>query len=629
MNKILGQVFPLRILLGGGAKYGVDFYQREYRWEKKQVDELLNDLESRFLNDYTDGDSRHAVGDYNDYFLGSIITSEKGGDDNGQTLKLIVDGQQRLTTLTLLFIYLHRTVVDKEDKAEIMPFVYARRRGERSFNISVDERDACMEGLLTNGQFDSEGKSDSVINMCKRYEDIEDGFPDGISGDILPHFTDWLMDKVCLAEIKASSDADAYNIFETMNDRGLSLTSAEKLRGYLLAKTLPPAIRAESARVWRERVDVLREIEQKAGRPNRDVAGDVIKAWLRGQHAMSIRARKRDATPEDFDLIGTVFHRWVIEKQVDLGLEQEGGYARFIQQDFQFYARWYAKIREAEQTRTRGLEPIYYNAQNGFTLQHPVLLAPIVSEDNEGDILRKLRVVSTFLDIIIARRAWNRRKTDYSTMQSRMFQILKGIRGASVDDLINNLTKQLADETDSFPAFPVGESPSAEGMDFGLTGTNRGKVHYLLARIIDHLEKQSDKQPRFDEYMDSDTRKKYQIEHIWANQPGRHSDEFEAEEFNAYRNRIGGLLLIPRKDNGSFGDKPYADKYEHYYGQNVLAQTLHANAYKNNPGFLGFVARSGLPFKPHPDFKKADLDSRQALYLEIAKQIWHPDTLRD
>ncbi len=80
--------------------------------------------------------------------------------------------------------------------------------------------------------------------------------------------------------------------------------------------------------------------------------------------------------------------------------------------------------------------------------------------------------------------------------------------------------------------------------------------------------------------------------------------------------------------SASYGDKPYAEKREHYYGQNLLAQSLHENAYEHDPRFRRFREESGLSFRPHKEFKKADLDARQRLYQKIAEQIWNPDGLR-
>ena len=68
MKKILGEGKNVRALLSG-AKYAVDFYQREYRWETKHVSELLNDLVEEFNENYELGHDRSAVTGYSHYFL--------------------------------------------------------------------------------------------------------------------------------------------------------------------------------------------------------------------------------------------------------------------------------------------------------------------------------------------------------------------------------------------------------------------------------------------------------------------------------------------------------------------------------------------------------------------------------
>ncbi len=199
-----------------------------------------------------------------------------------------------------------------------------------------------------------------------------------------------------------------------------------------------------------------------------------------------------------------------------------------------------------------------------------------------------------------------------------MFQlVILGVRGKSVSELAELLIDRLDDEQETF----------AKNERFHLHGMNRPQVHRLLARMTDFVEVRSGQQSRYSEYMQRG-KKGYEVEHIWANHPERHTDEFgHPTDFAEYRNRIGGLLLLPKSFNASYGDKPYAEKREHYFGQNLLAQSLHETAYDHNPGFRQFREDSGLDFQAHAEFKKADLDARQDLYREIAEQIWSPDTI--
>jgi hypothetical protein len=145
--------------------------------------------------------------------------------------------------------------------------------------------------------------------------------------------------------------------------------------------------------------------------------------------------------------------------------------------------------------------------------------------------------------------------------------------------------------------------------------------------MTDYVESRSGQTPRYVEYSQRG-RKGYEIEHIWADHPERHADEFtHPSEFSEYRNRIGGLLLLPKSFNASYGDLPYAEKRKHYLGQNLLARSLHEQAYDHNPGFRRFIEESGLAFGTHAEFRRADLDVRQELYQALAERIWSPERL--
>lgn len=602
-REIDGKGRTVRELLGG-RKYSIDYYQREYKWQQKQVSDLLDDLSTKFLESHEEGNDRTSVAEYGHYFLGSIIISDKDGQ------KFIIDGQQRLTTLTLLLIFLQHQIEDVEQKGQIAELIFSQRFGRRSFNLDIPERTACMEALYKGEEYADPNAPESIANIIARYNDIEEMFPEELAGVALPYFVDWLVENVHLVEIVAYSDEDAYTIFETMNDRGLSLTPTDMLKGYLLANITDTEKRTRASRIWKERVQAFAEL-------GKEEDSDAIKSWLRSQYAQSIRERKRGALPLDFDLIGTEFHRWVRDHEEDLGLKSSADFAQFIERNFSFYGKWYERLRLAAGSLTKGLECVYYNAQHNFTLQYPLLLAPILVGEDEQIALRKIRVVAAYLDIMIHRRVWNWHAIDYSTMQYAMFIIMRDIRGKNIQDLTSMLRERLDSETETF----------VTNDRFRLHGMNGRQIHRLLARVTDYVETRSGQASRYVEYSQRG-KKGYEIEHVWADHPERHTDEFShPSEFQEYRNRIGGLLLLPKSFNASYGDLPYPEKREHYVGQNLLAKSLHEMAYDHNPGFKRFIEESRLPFQAHNEFKKVDLNARQKLYLQIAEQIWNPQRL--
>lgn len=602
VDKILGETKTVRELLKG-VKYAIDYYQREYKWQEKQVGEMVDDLCDTFREGYDPSHARTKVAEYPRYFLGSIIISDKGGESH------IVDGQQRLTSLTLLLIFLNNLQKKLPGQVNVDELIFCEKYGEKSFNIQVDERTPLMEALFKDQPVDVAGKPESVQNLHHRYEDLKDSFPEDLSKEALPYFIDWLLENVVLVKITADSDEDAYTIFETMNDRGLSLSPTEMLKGYLLAN-ISGDKRTQANNGWRARIRQLNE----AGK---EVESDCLKAWFRSQYAQKIRERKKEAKPEDYDRIGTEFHRWLRDASEHIGLKKSDDFFRFIDRDFDFYSRRYLRIVEAGAGPVPGLEHVFYNAQNGFNLQNTLLLAPLVPGDSEEVADRKTALVARYVDILLTWRLWNFRSIAYSTMQYTMFLVMREIRGLDPPALAAKLHELLLKEEQTF----------ANGERLFLHQMNRRFLHRILARLTDYVETQSGLASHYAEYV-AEGANRYEIEHVWADHFKRHTGEFDShEDFAMHRNLLGGLLLLPKKFNGSYGDLPYEKKLPHYLTQNLLARSLHPQCYNHNPGFVQFVKNSTLPFKPHQTFTRKDLEERCTLYRHLAERIWNPNDL--
>jgi hypothetical protein len=595
MKDIQAKEKTVRALLG--EKYAVDDYQREYKWTKKQADELADDLLAAFNAECKEGHDRAQVRQYGQYFLGPIIVSEE------DAARFIVDGQQRLTTLTLLLICLLHAAADEEQKAQLQNLICAVQYGKRSFNLDVPDRTSCLEALYEGEEFDADGESESVRNLIARHGEIRERLNGELEKEKIPLFTDWLIEKVCLVEIKASSGDDAYTIFETMNDRGLRLTPAEMLKGYLLSGIKDGAMRASANDAWKKRVNQLTEL-------GKEEDADAIKSWLRAHWAESA---------DDFEKIGAQFHRWVRDKAETLGLKASADFADFIRRDFAFYAKWYLRLRAAANKfdSDSDLKCVYYNAQHNFTMQYLALLAPLSPEDSDDELRRKLCVVATYLDILIHRQIGNWRSIAQRTVKDKIFQLALDIRRKSAAEIAGMLAERVRDDG----------LKSTFRYDYGLHGTNRRKIHCILARLTDYVETQSGKPSHYADYFLSG-KEAFEIEHIWPADYEPHKSEFPSEDdFWDARNNIGGLLLLPKKDNASYGDMPYEKKREYYNAQNLLARSLHEKCYERSPGFCQFKEASGLSFKSHAEFKKADMDARQQLYRDLADQVWNPERL--
>ena len=616
MSKVLAQTKSIRELLSG-VKYDIDFYQRGYDWQRRNVEELLNDFSAEFNANFSIEHEPGRVADYRHYFLGTIITISESGK------RYIVDGQQRLTTITLLLIYIHHLRSENRVVFDVAPLIYSERFQSKSFTIAVKEREACMNALFEGDQFDASDHPDlSVRNLVERYEDLKELFPNSLKGKVLPYFTDWLIENVDLVEIEALTDDSAFTIFETMNDRGVNLSQADMLKGYLLSHinfadaNLMHDRKTEANNIWKQRIREFVDV----GASEEE---EFFRSWLRGKHARVSLQRDRGTASLSYEKIDQ-FHRWVRDNHEELGLHASQDYFDFIIKNFNFFARYYLKMREASFTLTSGLEAIYYNALSTLSLQvqYMLALAPLRLDDNDDIATRKIKLVMAYLDIFVARKMVNTQKISYGSVWYEFFELAKRIRNMDLGELGATLVDTLGKMDINIDGVTWAHRP------FQLSwNTPQYVIRYLLARMTAWVEMESGKPSSLLNFVNRRGNPVH-LEHIWANKFERHKDEFDNEdEFQRQRNFFGGLVLLPGSVNQSFRDMPYEDKARHYLKENLLAASLHPMTYEKNPNFINFVKRSGLPFKPHPQFKKADILERQELYRQICERIWSPDRL--
>lgn len=587
-------------------KYTVDYYQREYSWEQTHIEQLVTDLCNAFLDNYDPKHQPQDVADYNSYYLGPFVLSEKLGK------RSIIDGQQRLTSLTLFLIYLNNKQKELGLDEAISGMIFSAKFKQKSFNIDVPERTACLDALFNKGEYMPPEDADaSTVNMVARYQNICDAFPiDRIDENVLPLFIDWLKELVVLVEIVAYSDDNAYTIFETMNDRGLNLTPTEMLKGFLLSKYRDDKKRQKANDFWKQTVIDLKAFDKEEDQR-------FIQAWLRAKYAESIRQSKAGSLNEDFEKIGTRFHNWVRDNLYKMKLAKAGEneFDAFINTEFKYYVNAYKRLRQAEETITSGLDSIHYIYQWGIatSLSYPLMLAPLKTTDSIELANKKMNLVAKYIDIFCVRRAINFRNFSASSIRYTMYNLVKEIRNKDYNELFVIFDKMLSDMDERWDGFER----------FCLHGQNGRFVKYLLSRLSSYVDSLAGANTDFSTYYHATNGKPFEIEHLWANNFDDHKDEFEQQnDFYDVRNKIGALVLLPRGTNQSYSDKPYVDKLPHYIKENLLVKSLHPLAYENNPNFNKLFTNNGLAFKAHSEMKVVDIKERCELYRQIAEQIW-------
>ncbi|MDE0071883.1 MAG: helix-turn-helix domain-containing protein [Caldilineaceae bacterium] len=238
-------------------RFEVPEYQRPYAWTTEQTGELLDDI-LRAMGKVEE------VHDAPPYFLGSIVIIKKGLRPQAQ----IVDGQQRIATLTILFCVL-RELAAESDKSSIDRYVYepgdkfagiqghyrlaVRGRDNSFFRDNIQERgklSAAVKRPLT-------GLPDSQRGMVQNAGYLMEALAklDERRRDTLMQF---LVQRCYLVVVSTSDRNSAYRIFSVLNDRGLDLSPTDILKADIIG-SLPKDSRAHNTAVWEE-------IEEDLGR---------------------------------------------------------------------------------------------------------------------------------------------------------------------------------------------------------------------------------------------------------------------------------------------------------------------------------------------------------------------------
>jgi hypothetical protein len=559
---ILGHTRTVREIFGSSRRYGLDSYQREYAWTDKQVEELINDLTGRFIKDWSPKHELSDVARYQPYFLGPVITARREGTAS------LIDGQQRLTTLMLLLIWLRRIQDGRLDAVSgLDSLVYTDHYGKKLFAVDDEERRPCLHALLTGADYDVTDQPTSVRNLWRAFGDIDRLFPEDLRDEELPYFIYWLLDRVTLVEISTGDAGLALEIFETMNDRGLRLTSLDMLKSFLLGQVSDDD-RDRVNKVWRSRLTALTDTD-----PNSNAQSGFVKNWLRAKYS---------AGNDDDEAIGKAFDKWVRKSAPRIGLDGPAAIRDFVVRDMDCLASRYRELLAATHTLKPGLEPLFYNAFNSVTLQLPLILATLTIDDDTETFRRKAVMVAGYLDVFVARSMVNAHDFRYTSVEHRLFSLAREIRGMDVDTLGKRLGEEVAGIPDSFDAVS----------SFALRPRNRTYVKYLLARIAGWLDAQCGTGHTFADYTrGTKDQQPYEIEHIWATDGFAHQPTITRRRYAELRNRFGALLLLPKDFNASFGDMPYNAKLPKYMGQNLLTRSLHPDCYQNNPSFLRASSR--------------------------------------
>lgn len=230
----------LRNLLGNtNIQFQVPLFQRPYSWKKENWKILWEDLTSLYKDEIQGS-----------YFLGSLVTQSIPGSADGICPFLIIDGQQRLTTLTLILTalkeYLKKSK-NKEDK-ELAEELYESylvnkfKKGDDYYKILPTQDDRAVYQNIIQGKLSRELKTQfKEKNIYKAYDyfykllkiaSVEDENAK-IKFNKLKNI---ILEQLVLVNITCEDKDNPYLIFESLNNKGQELTQADLVRNYLFMK---------------------------------------------------------------------------------------------------------------------------------------------------------------------------------------------------------------------------------------------------------------------------------------------------------------------------------------------------------------------------------------------------------
>lgn len=223
-----GYAKPLHEFIEGHKiQFVIPVYQRNYDWLIDNCDQLFSDLVKLSRSNRCS------------HFFGSIVTSSADSSYN----RLVIDGQQRLTTISLLLLAGIKAVkagaieISEESKIEEAYEVFLKAKfcnSERKIKLVPIENDRIAYDKIFNEE-DSFDEDSKVTRNYRHFYDLLTRKPQALSFDQLLD----AIERLQIISIELDSDDDAQLIFESLNSTGLALTEADKIRNYLLMSLTP------------------------------------------------------------------------------------------------------------------------------------------------------------------------------------------------------------------------------------------------------------------------------------------------------------------------------------------------------------------------------------------------------
>lgn len=502
-----------RQLMGNGLRYEIPKFQRDYSWETEQWDDLWQDIRALL----SDEDQEH--------YMGYLVLQTS----NNKEFQ-IIDGQQRITTMSLLVLAVLKSLkvlsdagVDSENNLKRKDSLLNSYIGyidpvtlisNNKLKLNRNSDDYYKQHLVLLKDLPLRNTNASEKNMREcfywYYERVKKEFP---TGESLAAFVDGIVDKLFFTVIEVTDQLNAFKVFETLNARGVQLSASDLLKNYLFSvvdDTKP-------------HLSEIEELENIWGKITGKLGEQKIEEYLRCYWNSSHRSVPKK------HLFKTIKSSIRSKNQV-FGLLRDLNDTSDIYLAIQNPEDEYWKDKPAETRKALRELKLFQIRQT-----HSLFLSAI--KHLEPDAFKKLAKLCAVVSL--------------------RYNIIGGLNPNAQEDVYNAVALKIASAKKFSPAdFQAVYVQDANfendfsTKEFKNTSRNHKIAKYILSKIEAYLHG-NEIDPESDLYT---------VEHILPENAGDTWGEFSFEEIKRSVYRLGNLTLLEKKLNREAGQLPYTEK---------------------------------------------------------------------
>ncbi|MDN3515870.1 MAG: DUF262 domain-containing HNH endonuclease family protein [Candidatus Brocadia sp.] len=551
-NKGIGKLIKDRQL-------AVPIYQRPYAWEDKNISDLFSDIHNAISSNE------------NEYFLGTIVLSEK---ENSSELE-IVDGQQRITSIVIFLSsvrdYFENNKQQRQAASIQNDFIsgYDRQRDENLPKLKLGQLDnTFFRKYIVDKEIKEKQTKDSHRRIATTKKLATEQIEKLVKAsnqdlNLLHEWIKFIEEKLKVVSIIVPSKANAFTIFETLNDRGIELAQVDLLKNYLYSKAAGDRLE-EIQNLWIEMTSKIESAENES----------LILTYIR-HHWSSQYGLTREKNRELYNGIkSNIRNSSQAVSFVDNLNKDTGLYLAIINHNHQYW-------NDFDQTVKQHVETL-----NFFKLEQfrPLLLAILKKFKEKKEVKKALKLIVSWLvrNLITGSLGGGTLEKEYANKAKKVFN--EEIKNAK--ELKEDLKKLIPDDAEFKEKFIT-----------ATVSTEKYARYYL--RAIENQKKDTTS-PELIVNSDPDV---VNLEHILPKNPHKNWSNFNEDQVVSLNKRIGNLTLMQNKLNSEQGNEPFSKKKIYFMSSDLWITKMIADNYG--------------------DWTPDNIRDRQEKLANIAVQTWN------